>query len=210
MGEKVVFQNLKDYGIEKDKSIWRKQCASNERKPVYQFNKDGKVIRSWVSVELASIELRVSKDLISSRCRNNYTTDGFVWSYFPELDMKSLFDRRRKIKQYSLDGEFVYEFNSIREASIIGFNDNNIQDCCVGRLKSHKGYIWRYSEDDTPVKYTNKSIKKVIQYSMEMEFIKEWDSIASASKNLGIGSNCITTCCKGKYKSSGGFIWKYS
>ena len=44
---------------------------------------------------------------------------------------------------------------------------------------------------------------------MSGEFIKEWDSISSASKELKIGSNCITTCCKGKYKSSGGYIWKY-
>lgn len=42
-----------------------------------------------------------------------------------------------------------------------------------------------------------------------MKFIKEWDSIVSASKELGIGGNSITTCCKGKYKSAGGYIWKY-
>jgi len=81
--------------------------------------------------------------------------------------------------------------------------------CCSGKQKSHAGYIWRYSEDKKPFNYKNKTIKPVIQYDINMKFIKEWDSIVSASKELGIGGNSITTCCKGKYKSAGGYIWKY-
>ncbi len=209
VSEKVIFQNLKDHGIEKDKSIWRKQCASNESKPVYLFSETGQIINHWDSVEVSSIDLGISRSLISSRCRNNYKADGYIWGYYPKLD-KNPFDKLRKVKKYNLNGELLNEFNSIKEASLTGFNENNIQDCCVGRSKSHKGYLWRYSEDDPPKKYSNKTIKKIIQYSINMEFIKEWDSIVSASKSLGIRSNCITTCCKGKYKSSGGFIWKYT
>ena len=53
--------------------------------------------------------------------------------------------------------------------------------------------------------------KKVCQYDKEMNLIKIWDSIKDASVNLKIDSSAITKCCKGKkYKSVGGFIWKYN
>ncbi len=49
--------------------------------------------------------------------------------------------------------------------------------------------------------------RKVLQYSLDGEFIKEWESIASAFKNLHISN--IILCCKGIYKTAGGFKWKY-
>jgi hypothetical protein len=45
---------------------------------------------------------------------------------------------------------------------------------------------------------------------MSGEFIRSWESIVSVTKELGIGGNSITTCCKGGYKSAGGFVWKYN
>ena len=42
-----------------------------------------------------------------------------------------------------------------------------------------------------------------------MNFIRDWVSISMVTRELGIGSNSITMCCKGKYNSSGGYIWKY-
>ena len=48
---------------------------------------------------------------------------------------------------------------------------------------------------------------KVLQYDLRGCFIKEWDSISSAKKELG--TTHITDCCKGKRKSANGYIWKY-
>ena len=49
--------------------------------------------------------------------------------------------------------------------------------------------------------------KKIIQYSMDGKFIKEWDSANQASKELKIPHP--GKAANGKRKSSGGFIWKY-
>jgi hypothetical protein len=54
--------------------------------------------------------------------------------------------------------------------------------------------------------------KSVLQYNLEGNFIKEWDSILEictilfndASKNPN-----ITACCKNRIKSAYGYIWKY-
>lgn len=43
------------------------------------------------------------------------------------------------------------------------------------------------------------------------EIIRIWDSISDASENV-LGdrkSSRITAACKGKYKTVGGFCWKY-
>ena len=47
----------------------------------------------------------------------------------------------------------------------------------------------------------------VVQYDKENRFIKEWPSAKDAQKTLGIRH--ITDCCRGSYKSAGGFVWRY-
>ena len=49
----------------------------------------------------------------------------------------------------------------------------------------------------------------IIQYSKSGDFIREWPSGQEVKRVLGISNSNINSCCKGKLKSSGGFIWKY-
>ena len=51
--------------------------------------------------------------------------------------------------------------------------------------------------------------KKVLQFSKDMEFIAEYSSMIEAEKATGARYQHIGHCCKGKYKSAGGFIWKW-
>ncbi len=50
---------------------------------------------------------------------------------------------------------------------------------------------------------------KVLQFTKQNEFIKEWDYIKQASIELGICYTCIINCCKNKRKTAGGYIWRY-
>ena len=77
------------------------------------------------------------------------TCHGFIWRYkdswfdlgLDKLDRSTL----RAVSQYSKDGILLNEFKSIKEASVTcSVNDGNIGDCCVGRLKSAGGFIWKY------------------------------------------------------------------
>ena len=51
--------------------------------------------------------------------------------------------------------------------------------------------------------------KPVNQYSLDGIYIATYKSIKEASKQTGINQGDISCCCRGKYKTSGGFIWKY-
>ena len=93
--------------------------------------------------------------------------------------------------------------------------------------QNHKGFEGKHHSEESKKKIGESKIgdknhnynkhgkdhhcsKKVCQYDKEMNLIKIWDSIKDASVKLKIDSSAITKCCKGKkYKSVGGFIWKY-
>jgi hypothetical protein len=51
--------------------------------------------------------------------------------------------------------------------------------------------------------------KKVNQYSLDGEFIKEWENTRKAAQELGVNNCGLNNCVLGKTKSSAGFIWKY-
>lgn len=49
----------------------------------------------------------------------------------------------------------------------------------------------------------------VIQYDLNMNFIKEWPSTMEIERITGFKNNNIGSCCRGKYKQAYGYIWKY-
>lgn len=53
----------------------------------------------------------------------------------------------KKVLQFSKSGEFIREWESTRECERNGFDHSGVMKCCNGKLKIHKGYIWRYKED---------------------------------------------------------------
>ena len=53
-----------------------------------------------------------------------------------------------------------------------------------------------------------KQSKKVYQYDMQGNLIKEWSSVAEAGRN-GYDHRTISACCLGKLKTHQNFIWSY-
>lgn len=51
--------------------------------------------------------------------------------------------------------------------------------------------------------------KPVLQYSKDWKFLQEFPSIIEAYKHTDINNRDICSCCLGKRKSAGGYIWKY-
>jgi hypothetical protein len=55
----------------------------------------------------------------------------------------------------------------------------------------------------------NPRSKNVYQYDINGTFIKQWDSAKVASEELGLSYKSINHNCRGKTKTSCGFIWSY-
>ena len=119
-------------------------------------------------------------------------------------------DMSKKVYQYDLEGNLIKEWDSTREAGRNNFNASAISACCLGKVKTHKGYIWSYKPiDNFDIYLSDKKIfKKVYQYDLNGNLIKEWLNVKEASKNEYYYSS-ILKCCKGKAKTHKGYIWSY-
>ena len=52
--------------------------------------------------------------------------------------------------------------------------------------------------------------KKVIQYDINNNLIRVWDSLKEAAEQLNINHSKISLVCRGKRKTTGGYIWRYA
>ena len=54
-----------------------------------------------------------------------------------------------------------------------------------------------------------KKSKKVLQFTLDRELIREWPSIMECERN-GFDSGAVCKCCNGKQKTHKGFRWMYA
>lgn len=50
----------------------------------------------------------------------------------------------KTVLQYDLEGNLIREWASANECGRNGFNQSHITDCCKGKRKTHKGFIFKY------------------------------------------------------------------
>ena len=56
-------------------------------------------------------------------------------------------NKNKKINQYTLDNKLIKKWHSIYEITKeTGFERHGITRCCTNKLKTYKGYIWKYAE----------------------------------------------------------------
>lgn len=88
----------------------------------------------------------------------------------------------------------------------VDHKDGNKDNNCIENLQ------WLKHKDNCQQKpRLEKLSKPVEQYTKDMVFIAEYPSIKEAERQTGITNQQISSCCKNKpkYKTAGGYIWKY-
>ena len=50
---------------------------------------------------------------------------------------------------------------------------------------------------------------KIIQLTKDLDIVKIWDSLTDVERELKIPHQNISKCCRGKYKTCGGYRWMY-
>ena len=74
--------------------------------------------------------------------------------------------------------------------------------------EKHHMFGKHFSEEHRKHISEAKGVNGILQFSKDGEFIAEYPSIEEAERQTGCYHIC--ECCKGKRKSAGGFIWKYT
>jgi hypothetical protein len=147
-------------------------------------------------------------------------------SEYAKSRVGELHPRAKAIVQLTLRGKFVAEHaTTVELEDRYGWKRSTINDCLKGRKGSAYGYRWFYK--DTYVKHLAGEInltleysgvykgsrkpKPVVQLTLKKEFIKEFPHAKAAGEAMGFTDGThITACCKGKKKSSKGYIWMYA
>lgn len=76
----------------------------------------------------------------------------------------------------------------------------------VGELNSFFG---KHHSNETRQKIAECRNRPVDMIDKEGNHLRSFPSIKSAAEETGINKAAISNCCRGKTKTSGGFIWKY-
>lgn len=125
----------------------------------------------------------------------------------------------RKVYQYSLDGDFIDEFESCKDAQRI-LNITGVSHAANPKMtaKSAAGFRWSYHKyDKLPEEYTNNSrlakIKPV--YATKDGVVQKFESIAETvrklfpnCRNFDSVCTCISAVMLGKFKTYKGYIFK--
>lgn len=96
---------------------------------------------------------------------------------------------------------------------LVCHKDDNPINCNLDNL-----FLWTHKDNtqDMMKKWRNLFYKEwefkpksILQFDKEWIFIREWNSMAEASRELSVRHNWISQCCTWRYKSSWWYTWKY-
>lgn len=193
--EKVEHLNLSEY----------KTC--DNRIPVFQYSETGEYDCCYESVADAARVNECASTNISRSCKLGYKCNGKYFSYefntnFSYAKTESL--KNRKVYQYTLSGEFVKEYDSY----LIAQKELNKQGLAAA-IKLNRVFAefqWKLEKFDKidSVEIRNKA-RKVGQYDLNGNLIKVYNTVTECRKDFSGCRNVLS----GKYKTSGGFIFKY-
>lgn len=93
-------------------------------------------------------------------------------------------------------------YSSIEIAHKLGYSQSGV----TGALKAYS----KYSIEEAHMRSAEKRKKKVNQYNLDGSFIQQFNSIKEASEALHLRADAISATCRGKQKTSGGFIWRFT
>ncbi len=191
---------------------------------VLQFKIDGTLVGRYSCCADAARKIGIPSCGINKCCLGQSSNShGYIFRYdyegFGIDDTKKIYIHKlEKVDCYLPDGTFVCTYNSPKEAgeSIGGKNGAHISSCCNGNREIAYGYVWRrhgdpFDKHPAVGSWKKKLYKKVVQLSIDGEFIKEHKSVQDATKEVkrkyGI---LISNCLLGKRKEAYGYKWMYA
>lgn len=186
----------------------------NNSRKVYKYNKDGKCVDIYESINEAGKVNNVQPGHIIGYVKNGVFTDaGYYYSYelYDEYIPKPRLDLKDKILYlYDLQGNFVrsqstkdfkkeFHIHTYKTISNVILNKSSIQ-----------GYQIRLCKKDKIDKYSTKNKKRSVEvYTVSGEFVKEFDSVTAACKELKLDSSTVSKILRGCGKTTKGYTIKY-
>lgn len=210
-----IYKNISQDDLRLREKFWKDKIGyyniqdpiTTCQKEIYQFDLKGNFIRKYTSSSEAADVLHISVSNIVHAAQENEkwtrTAGGFFWRYTPTLITKP--DKRRTpMCVYTIDGDFIREFESIVECTKTLFPNEKyaqegITNVCEGICASYRGF--RFSKEKLEKLDNSKLLKikkgfPVVQLTLDKKYkIKVWATAAMAAKELKTQSCSITQAC---------------
>lgn len=168
---------------------------------IYQLDLQGNFIKLWRTAKEPAEQYGYSIGNIIMACLGRRRlANGYQWVYQRDIKermgkpVRDIKKNTQRVIQYSLGGEKIKEWNSLREAAItLNLQDSKISSCCRGNRKKTGNFQWRYAEDKLD-KLASLPIKpKVICVETQEIF----DTINQAAKSYGVAFTTMKKVCEG-------------
>ena len=193
-------------------------CFSNgtPKKPVYKYNKNGKLIKEYNSLTEASKEENITPSSLTTAIKGISLVGGSFYYSFTLYDefivspKKSL--RGKHFYLYNLQGEFIKELEDSKE--LMNFMQvkswSSIWDVINRRDGIYKEYqITTEYYDKIPPKENKNLAKQVDVFNKLGELIATCESVQKAAKQFNVRASGINRVLRGLANTTGGYIFKF-
>ena len=154
--------------------------------------------------------------------KKNNCKDNLEWCTNKDNQLHSIIARGTAksllpVRQYSLTGNLIKEFSTMREAFLsLGKRSNtDMVKVCDRKTLSCAGFIWRYASEKLkrvkPI-HEKQNRRSVDMYSSDVKnYIKTFCDAKEAANEVSLKSEeNILAVCEGRKKFAGGYFWRYT
>ena len=200
---------------------WQQHIKNNKKanRPLHDDIKAyGKENFTFEIIEECSKEELNEKEIYWIAFYNTYKGFGYNQNSGGGNSEQCINKTKKKIYCYSLNGQFIQEYDSISDAA----RQTNIENGLICRAANTQGrtkeFQWRYEftkeippykRKTNPIYNHTSTSKPVLQLTLEGIVINEFPSIQEASRQTGISNSGIGMVCNGQRKSAGKYKWKF-
>lgn len=186
--------------------------GTNQRKIVYQYNKEGNFLKQFISFTDAAKELNVTTPCITKAVKEGscvakqfYFSENFYSDYHKA---RTEYLKNREVHKYSNEGLYICSYNTQTEAEKENQN-SNITKSIKTRSIDKNGFIWhleKLNKINLEKTKENPKSKTIGVYSLSGELVKTYKSASQAALENG---NAVWHVLAGRNNTHKGFVYKY-
>lgn len=168
-----------------------KEYRPSARGSIKQYTTDGIFLKSFKNTTEAAKALDIDRNKITNAIYGKYAIDGY-WFLKENETIESYLDgsikKEKPIYCYNNNGEFYKSYNSFKDIKKeFKFNKPNLKRAIKNNELLYDYYWSHFKYDNILIENPEidiKKPKKIYQYTLEGDFVKEWDSINECKKNF--------------------------
>lgn len=211
----------------------RQKIAGEVSKQVTQYTLSGEMIKTFSSAINAQKETGIFSSQIGFIANGGgISAGGFIWRWgnAKKIELKDFKAARRKkhreeygikVTQYDMNGNRIAMYPSIKDAAEqTGIRGPLIGSAVRGVYKSAKGFYWKKGYGKEKIDLSDYAwgrgsmaitqSKKVIQYTLDGNYVHTFSSIKEAAEFIRVSSATLSSACRGKQKTCGGYKWRFA